>query len=168
MGLHTHTKKANYLRVYLCLQCSLTCQILIVESVEQLAKCILSGLHAKSDIATNHTNFSYFYKMRERLTATVVTLPSFESFPVFHCLFLFLVFLFICCIFKSFLCLFIRVWICLSVAALQTRLKSGLGCQTPIFPEQNRALVICWGKHTAQAIPPDTIDRTIMSCEHSE
>ena len=45
------------------LQCSFTCQMLIVESVEQEAKCKLSGLQATSDIALQRLPHgqTYFY-----------------------------------------------------------------------------------------------------------
>jgi len=54
----------------------------MVESVLQDAKCMLSGLQARSEIATQ--------LITNKLTSATVTFPSFKTSPVFHDVWFFL------------------------------------------------------------------------------
>ena len=93
----------------------------------------------------------------------MVSLPSFESFPVLHDLGLLFILLF-GCILKSFLRLLLRV--SLPVAAHLTGLECTLCRETPILPQQDGAFVVRTRKHTPQTIPAHTIHRTIVSRQH--
>lgn len=90
--------------------------MLIVESVEQEAKCILSGLQATSDMAITIINYW--------LTSIMVSFPGFKCFPVLHNVRLFLFWL-IGCILKRFLCFFSSV-LCITIATHLACLESTL------------------------------------------
>jgi hypothetical protein len=96
----------------------------------------------------------------------VVSLPSFESFPVLHNVWLLFLFFFSGSVLKGIFCLFLSV--SLAGAAHLTGLESTLSSETPILPKQNCAFVIGTSKHASHTIPAHTVDRTIVSGEDGE
>lgn len=116
--------------------------------------------------APSHIRYRYNSTLSNiKLTSAVVTFPSFESFPVFHNIGL--LFIFFCGhILKGLLGFLVGV--CLSIAAIETRLEGTLRGEASVLPQQDGALVICAREQTTQVVPPDTVDGTVVSRQYGE
>ena len=121
----------------------------IVESVEQLAKCKLSGLHATSDIAIERSS-----SKEGGLTSTMAS-TAFEHCPVLHfCLFLLLCLI---CLSECGFRIFKSISLSRARHAKHLGLESRKNLFASILPKVDRSFVVSTGKYRPEAIPPDTI-----------
>ena len=129
----------------------------MVESVAHETKCILSGLHARSETATR--------ALRASQLTSFVTPPGLERLPVLF--YLRLLLLFVRVFFLTERCFGILQGTLLADPVHLLLKRRDLGVAA-VFPEDNCALIIRAGEHRAQTIPSHAVDRAKVVLEERE